>query len=295
MGQKPIVVFPSDYFSSKTVDGEYMPERNAALGTGLFDCALFSYRKWEEQGILSLNFSGNTSGEEMSVPAIYRGWMMSPEKYCKFYMSLLQKGIRLITAPQEYKLAHYFPDAYPYLKADTAKIAIYPLHSKIDVDELKKTFGRFIVKDYVKSVKGIKFPAFFDENTTQKQFDEAMKLFYSYRGDILSGGICVKQHFILKKYGQHSNEWRVFYAKGIPCEAMPNSEQPENAARPPQNLTEKYKNLPSPYYCLDYAELETGQWGILESGDGGVSGLPHGQDIPAYYRFLHECLFANKV
>ena len=221
--------------------------------------------------------------------------MMSPEKYGKFYTSLLQKGIRLITNPQEYKLAHYFPDAYTYLKADTAKIAIYPLHSKIDVDEIKRTFRRFMVKDYVKSVKGTKFPAFFDENTTQKQFDEAMELFYSYRGDILSGGICVKQHFILKKYGQRSNEWRVFYANGMACEAMPNSGQTENAARPPQILIEKYKNLPSPYYCLDYAELETGQWVILESGDGGVSGLPAGQDIPAYYRFLHKSLFANKV
>ena len=33
------------------------------------------------------------------------------------------------------------------------------------------TFGRFMVKDFVKSVKGTEFPKYFDKDITQEEFD----------------------------------------------------------------------------------------------------------------------------
>ena len=46
----------------------------------------------------------------------------------------------------------------------------------------------------------------------------------------------------------------------------------------------------SNYYTVDYAELEDGNWKILETGDGGVSGLPDSVDYETYYKTLYECL-----
>ena len=38
-----------------------------------------------------------------------------------------------------------------------------------------------------------------------------MKLFYNYRGNLYTGGICIKEYLLLRKYGDKTNEYRVFY------------------------------------------------------------------------------------
>ena len=59
---------------------------------------------------------------------------------------------------------------------------------------------------------------------------------------------------------------------------------------PPEDLINKYKEIGSIYYTVDYAELEDGSWRIIEAGDGSVSGLSPGQDYEVYYRVLYNCL-----
>jgi hypothetical protein len=135
-----------------------------------------------------------------------------------------------------------------------------------------------MVKDSVKSVKGTEFPAFFDQSTSQAEFDEAMKIFYKYRGNLLTGGICVKEYLDLKRYDGVTNEFRVFYANGKIISVSKNSKQPESVNKLPMELAEKYLGLNSPYYTIDYAELADGSWKIIEAGDGSVSGLSSGQD-----------------
>ncbi len=75
---------------------------------------------------------------------------------------------------------------------------------------LKKIFGRFMVKDYVKSVKGTGFPRFFGQSIDQETFDRWIEVFYKYRGDLLTGEICIKEYLNLKLYGDTTNEYRVF-------------------------------------------------------------------------------------
>ena len=151
-----IILFPSSYFNTKKVDEDLQQEYNAVLSTGLCKILIFGYEQWFDNNKLILNDFPN---EEHL--AIYRGWMMKPEQYERFYNLLLKKNIRLVTAPKYYILMHIFPNAYKDIKEDTAKMEIYPLKSKIDVEKLKKSFDKFIIKDYVKSVKGTEFPVFF--------------------------------------------------------------------------------------------------------------------------------------
>ena len=65
-----------------------------------------------------------------------------------------------------------------------------------------------------------------------------------------------------------------------------NSGQPCYTSEPPKEFIEKYRNLPSTFYTVDYAELSDGTWKIIEAGDGQVSGLSDNQDIHNFYRLI---------
>lgn len=279
-----LILFPSSFFRITKVDEDLQQEYDAVMATGLFDVALFGYDKWFDEGKLTVK---NAPDEEHL--AVYRGWMMKPEQYEQFYVLLLDQNIRLVTEPEQYRRMHIFPNVYEKVKDDPAKMEIYPLHSQIDVAQLKKSFERFMVKDYVKSVKGTDFPRYFDETVTQEDFDRWMEVFYKYRGELLTGGICMKEFLDLKHYGDKTNEYRVFYINHEIATICRNSGQGNYTPEPPRELIWKYAGLDSPYYTVDYAELEDGTWRIVETGDGGVSGLSEGQNYEHYFRALHQC------
>lgn len=275
------ILFPSGYFNNNEVDEDLISEYNAVTDRGSFDVVIFSYDKWFNEGVLRLNKAVN----EMTV-AIYRGWMMKPEKYKDFYERLLTQNIRLITSPEEYILFHIFPNIYPQLAEDTAQMIIYPDAESVDLEEVKNRFERFMVKDFVKSVKGTAFPKYFDSSITESRFREFMEMFMKYRGGLYTGGICIKEFLPLKQYGTRTNEYRVFYADRNIISVSRNSGQGSYAPEPPRELIEKYRRLESPYYTIDFAELEDGSWKIIEAGDGQVSGLSDGQDCGSYFGIL---------
>lgn len=280
-----LILFPSSYFSVNRVDEDLQQEFDAVRETGLFDIVLFSYDKWFNEGKLVLN-------KTLYAPrtAVMRGWMMKPEQYKTFYEKLYNNNIQLITDPEEYTLMHFFPNVYEFFGSDTAGMKIYPLYEQINIEEVKKSFSKFMIKDFVKSVKGTEFPRFFDTSVTQEEFDKYMEIFYKYRGSLLSGGICVKEFLNLKFYGEKSNEYRVFYINNVIATVSRNSGQENYTQEPPKELLEKYKNLPSHYYTIDYAELTDGTWKVIEAGDGSVSGLPQNQNAEHYFRILYNIL-----
>lgn len=280
--KKLTIVFPGSYMNYRSIEEDIQEEYQAVKDSGLFDICLFNYDEWLAGDRLRI-----TSTENVSARAIYRGWMMKPEKYSEFYEKLKNRGLTLITDPVSYANMHLFPNVYPYIKTDTAGMMIFE-DGNVDVSLAKKQFRRFMVKDSVKSVKGTEFPVFFDQTITQEVFDEWMQVFYKYRGDLLTGGICIKEYLNLKKYGDCTNEFRVFYANHQIVSVNRNSNQPGYTLEPPAMLVEQYKELNSPYYTVDYAEIWDGSWKIIEAGDGGVSGLSPGQDMVAYFRALYR-------
>lgn len=279
-----MILFPSSFYNIAKVDEALQQEYDAAKSTGLFDIALWGYDKWLTEDELVVK-----NAPDKLCRAVYRGWMLHPEKYRNLYNRLIEYNIQLVTTPEEYELMHIFPNAYKFLSEDTAKMKTYPLHEHIDVERLKKTFQRFMVKDFVKSVKGSQFPKFFDQSVTQEEFDKWMDVFYKYRGKLLIGGICIKEYLNLKKYGSKTNEFRVFYINHEPATITRNSGQGSYTPTPPKRLVDKYATLSSPYYTIDYAELSDESWVVIEAGDGGVSGLSENQNYEHYFRALYQC------
>ncbi len=280
-----LILFPSGFFSIKKVDEDLQSEYEAVIATGLYDTIFFGYDKWVNEGVLVLNETPSVKRK-----AIMRGWMLKPEQYEKLYYALSEQNIELMTSPADYRQMHIFPNVYNLFGKDTAAMEIYPLHEQINIDALKKQFPRFMIKDFVKSVKGTEFPKYFDASVSQGEFDEWMKVFYKYRGDLLTGGICVKEFLDLKFYDNRPNEYRVFYANGEIVTISRNSGQRGYTPEPSKELIEKYRNLPSCYYTVDYAELADGSWKVMEAGDGSVSGLSENQNAEHYFRALyHAC------
>lgn len=280
-----LILFPSSFFSAKKVDEDLQSEYDAVSSTRLYDTIFFGYDKWFNEDKLVLSETPATMRK-----AIMRGWMMKPSQYKQFYNKLLANNIELITAPSEYEQMHIFPNAYKFFGNDTAFMKVYPLHEQIEMSDLKKYFNRFLVKDFVKSVKGTEFPKFFDVSITQEEFDNWMEVFYKYRGNLLTGGICIKEFLSLKFYGERPNESRVFYANSEIVSISKNSGQENFTQEPPKELVEKYKNLPSIYYTVDFVELADGTWKVIEAGDGSVSGLSEFQDAEQYFRALYYAL-----
>lgn len=284
-----MIVFPSSYFDDKKIDEDMTGEYEVAKATGLFDICIFSYDKWFNEDQLKV-----TVKPEIEKRAVYRGWMMKPEKYRAFYNQLADKNIRLITTPEEYELMHLFPNIYHCFGEDTARMEIYELHEEIDVEDVKKRFEKFMIKDYVKSVKGTDFPKFFDASVSQEVFNQWMDVFYEYRGELLTGGICVKEYLNLKEYDKHTNEYRVFYINHEVASITRNSGQASYTDEVPYELVQKYRGLNSVYYTVDFAELDDGSWKVIEAGDGSVSGLSEFQDAKQYFRMLYYCMLEEK-
>ncbi|MBR6090625.1 MAG: ATP-grasp domain-containing protein [Anaerolineaceae bacterium] len=279
------LLFPSSFYDLRRVDEDMQQEYDAVLKTGLFRVILFSYDDWFNHGVLKLS-----EVPQSETDVVYRGWMMLPEQYQSFYTELLKKNICPVTDPEMYSHLHIFPNVYRELSGDTARILTFPLHAEIDIEKVKQVFPRFMVKDYVKSVKGTEFPVYFTQNTTQAEFDHWMEVFYDYRGTLLTGGICIKEYLDLKKYDGKTNEFRVYYIANRIASVCRNSLQDFYTPEPPAALIGKYRDLGSVFYTIDYAELEDGSWKIIETGDGSVSGLSDKQDHEAFYRALYRCL-----
>lgn len=88
----------------------------------------------------------------------------------------------------------------------------------------------------------------------------------------------LEEYLDLKKYGTQTNEYRVFYINHEPATIRRNSGQGNYTPMPPKELIDKYRNLDSNYYTVDYAELTDDSWLIIEAGDGEVSGLSEHQN-----------------
>ena len=283
------IIFPSAVSDKDHVDEEFAQEYVAARETGLFQTILFSVDDWYQYGELILS---ETPRSEIS--AVCRGWMMKPEQYRDFYIRLLERNIGLITDPDMYTLMNIFPNVYPHLAKDTARILTFPLYEKIDIEMVKAIFERFSVRDYMKTTMDKDFRFYFGPAVTQEEFDSWMETFYGYSGSLLTEGVCIKEYLNLKRRNGSVNVFRVFYIRNQIASVSRHSGQASSTPEPPIFLIEKYKDLDSVFYTLDFGELEDGTWKIIEAGDGSVSGLSEGQDHTAFFRKMDECLNAGK-
>ena len=274
---KTTILFPADYFDLTKIDEQFEPEYKEAA-------------KLPEFGIAFYNHDALIEGEKLKIhpgiepgDCIARTWMLKPEEYTRLYYCLQQEGVRMINDPEEYSLMHLFPNIYPSISESTPRILVFENPDNVDTDLANCTFSRFMIKDSVKSAKDDGFPACIETPINDRELDSYIKRFVELRGELFTGGIVLKEYVDLKWYGSTSNEYRVFYLLGQILSISRNSNQPGSTPFLPVEIAEKFSNLKSNYYTVDFGETESGEFLVLETGDGQASGLSPFQNIFKYY------------
>lgn len=280
------LLFPSDYFDNKQVDKAFAEEYEAASKIPEFQIILYNYDMFVGEGKLRF-FPALEPSTEKTV-CLARSWMLKPDQYKVLYQELALKGIELINNPEEYETTHVFINAYKYIAGHTPKSLFYGDAANIPAEEINKAFQRFMIKDYVKSAKGYDFPSSIDTPIDQDALDGLVEQFLSIRAHLYTGGIAVKEYVELKKYGGHTNEYRAFYMNGQLLSLSRNSSQPDDCPTVSEEYVNTFRTIPSHYYTIDFAELATGAFAVLETGDGQVSGLSPNQCILQYYDDLNR-------
>lgn len=270
------ILFPCDYFNNKKVDEDYLEEYKVAQELG-FNTIFINYEELENG---SIKLSSNEFEEGL---CIYRGWMLKPETYKNLYDYLENKGLTLINTHEEYSNCHLFPLSYGLLEQFTPKINVFSKDEVIDWDKIRQEYNRFMVKDYVKSVKGSDFPNYFDSSFTNNELDKYIEKFKELRGELFTKGIVIKEFVDLNKVNDNTNEYRAFYLKGELLTICKNSNQPLGVKEVPESLIKQLPVLESNFYTVDFAEKSNGEFVVIETGDGQVSGLPDEQDVREFY------------
>jgi ATP-grasp domain, R2K clade family 3 len=278
------LLFPSEPYELKSVDPDFEKERAAAQACG-FDTILIDT---DEMRVASQGRQGL---------CLYRGWMLTPRKYGEVSALLAQRGLRLLTSPDEYRRCHYLPDWYDSLKEHTPE-TIWTTGTDYDLHSIASHFGAkpIVIKDYVKSAKHYWKEACFVPNAQDReQLQSVLTNFLELRDGEPEGGLVFREFLDLKGIGTHkvsgmplTLEYRLFFFK---CRLLASSRYWGEGDYPnievPSELIQKAAPLvDSPFFTMDVACDVADRWWIIEVGDGQVSGLPEGLDPTTFYSKL---------
>jgi len=277
------ILFPCNPLDNKKVDDDYLQEHHAAK-LQMNDCYFFDH----DEFVLD-NFKSNIPQVDDKTQLILRSWMLNIPQYQKLYDILLRLGYELINTPEQYKNCHHFPASYDYTKDLTSR-AIFIKEWDADIlQDISNFFGdkSFLMKDFVKSAKGV--PGLFEmpSGISGEDLLEKVEKFVEHRGKLFSEGLVFKEFVNLKKYEDNVNEFRIFYYQNRMISYSPNSNQ-QFIVSSPIDFIESTVNkiafqIDSNFFTIDVAEKEDGEWMIIETGDGQVSGLSPNQNCLEYY------------
>ena len=285
------ILFPCSPFSNKEVDDNFQEEFKVTKTLGIdsffYDHDLLANEK--KVKVFGLKEDGLT--------ILIRGWMMAIEQYEILYGFLKNNNQNLITTPEQYKNCHYLRNSYQYIGKYSPKTLFT---EDFDQEILFKMFKEFpkgiILKDYVKSEKHIPGLFFIPPETTAEQLKNIIDRFIAARGKLFNIGVSFRDFISLKHYDGEVNEWRVFVFKNKIVSVSQNSNinpLANNFPKPPQKLIEsiskELKHL-SQFFTIDFAEKESGEWIVVETGDGQVSGLSPKQNSIGLFNSIVSCL-----
>lgn len=290
------ILFCSDPLNHKQVDSNYESEYNKVAELGVKVELLILEDLIDGNPSRAVNRILNSDTQETIV---YRGWMMKPEYYEQLYNALKLKNLVLINSPEEYLHCHYFPNSYDVIRSAT------PLSNWLDIESLNdglekvhdglQVFGNrpIIIKDYVKSRKHEWEEAcYIPDASDKKHVQYVVQNLIERQGTELNGGIVFREYIELEPLSKHSksgmplsNEFILFFLNN---ELFTIAEYwDEVAYQQATPILEPFiqlaKGIRSHFFTMDIAKTVSGDWVIIEVGDGQVSGLPSHTDIGKFY------------
>lgn len=224
---------------------------------------------------------------EIPTTGIWVGYIPSVEHYSALYNAALAKGIFLVNTPAQHQLVTEFDHFYPLLKGNTPESII--VDSVADVQRVSERLGfPVFVKGLVKSKKESGWQACVAGNESELETIVVDLLNYpAYtRGQVVVRKL-VPLRRLSSSYHQFpiTREYRVFlYKQEVLGYGFYWDEQIESAHLGDQEAQAMLQlakaasqQLQVPFLAIDVGQLETGEWIVIEVGDGqfsGLSGIP---------------------
>ncbi len=253
------------------------------------------------------DFDSFISGENVAMPTaeadtgmIYRGWMMKPEIYERFYEVLSQNRCILVNSPKQYRFCHTLPGWYDVLSDFTPKSRWTEDLSDAAIMTILHEFGDrpVIIKDYVKSRKHEWLEAcFIPDASNTKQAMQVIRHFLDRQGDDLVGGLVVREFVNLKEAGLHpksgmpiSEEYRAFFLDGKQVCIIDYWNGTSAVSVEIKAFADQVaKKVQSNFFTVDIARTADDKLIAMEIGDGQVSGL-QGFSEMEFYRKLFDAM-----
>lgn len=292
------ILFPNEPFTKNKVDSSYEDEFQSCKIMGI-DTYFYDY----DELVNDNKFISNIDGNDKCL-LIYRGWMLKPEQYSFLYYKILERTngyITLINSPEQYANCHCFPNIYYDIQKYTPKIIT---EKEINSSGLSRLYNKisfdFFIKDFVKSTKTNKGVEKLSKNILYFDLYRKIYDFIDERGSLFTGGIVLKEFVdlqkVLYKGDPHDNEWRAFYLYGNLLDLSNNSNikisyASKNNNVPPKQLVAEVGIIlsgKSNFFTVDFAQKTNGEWIILETGDGQVSGVSTDISALGFYNKLYH-------
>jgi hypothetical protein len=299
------MVFCDDPGDPGAVEEDFRAEHEAAAGAG-FSMSLLDAEALDE-GALERAVRRVPRSETPRL-GIYRGWMLTVERYAALHGALRRRGLELINSPEQYRTVHHLPACHDIIESCSPRTVWLELGAGEEpapeaLERVLAVFGDrpLVLKDYVKSQKhhwneACYVPSASDLGAVRR----VVRRFLELQGEDLQGGLVFREFVELEPLGTHSRsgmpltlEHRVFVLDGRVLALMPYWE--EGSYDRAQTLSlEVFSGVlraaPARFYTMDIAKRRRGGWILVELGDGQVSALPARADAAAFYEALRDQL-----
>lgn len=296
-----MILFPRHPLHKRQVDPSFEEELKAAAQAG------FRTR--------FIDITGECLYLSSDVPALYRGWIITPAEYHDMFV----QEPNLVVRPEDYNNSYNFPQWYEQVRPhspSTPKSVWFPgtassflLDGKFLPDPAVlwgdnglSSLGNapVIIKDWVKSRKHEWLDACFipDIDDTKNLYRVATN-FLIRQGDSLVGGLVFRELAQLEPLGaEHPkshiplfNEHRFFVFRGQIFYGAPywdagfyaNVEWPKKGV-----IVNLVRHIKSEFFAVDVAQEADGSWTVIEVNDGGTAGIPEGGCAYDFYGALAE-------
>lgn len=292
------LLFPSQLFDPFSVEDAFQSEFDAAKRAG-FGCALI-----DQEALDAGNDRRATRFAKIKGDAIYRGWMLTPERYAGLFDALRSRGICLLNTPEQYQHCHWLPASYERIQDHTPESRWLEADSSGQVDlkaavAMAEEFGEtpLIVKDFVKSRKHEWDDAcFIPSATDQEQVRRVVGTFVERQGSDLQGGVVLRRFLELDPIGTHSQsgmpltrEHRVFVLDGKALLSARYWQDAGDETKPPfDDFSDVARTINSRFFTMDLARDTNGRWWIIELGDAQVAGLLGTVQPQAFYEAIAQ-------
>ncbi len=302
------LLFCSDPLDVRRTDSAYEVEAAAARELGI-DISLINFEAlvYDEDAGKAIQ---RVAPPDHPCMGVFRGWMLTPHRYRHLYEALAERGIELINSPDAYQHCHYLPESYAVIEQHTPRSVWLSASGDVSTDslmELLRPFGSqpVIVKDFVKSRKHEWNEACFIPSASNREaVERVVGRFMELQGDDLNGGLVFREFIEFEQLTAHSRsgiplakEYRLFILDGEPISTTAYWEEGsyDDAAPSNDDFRTVMKSVRSRFFTMDVAQRRSGEWIIVELGDGQVAGLPERADPTAFYQALKEHVMGREA